>query len=65
MLDEYAATRLWQQLFRGETVTAQTLAEAELLVEELPAESPLRLRFATEINELRNMNLSPRPKRRR
>ena len=65
MLDESDAIRLWQQLICGKNLSFQTLAKAELLVEELPPESPLRLRFTAEINELRDLNQSSRPKRRR
>ena len=44
-------------------ILSQLLTEAELLVSELPSESPLRLRFATEINELRDMGSPSRSKR--
>jgi hypothetical protein len=63
MMDERDATLLWQQLFRGRIVSSQTLAKAELLVDELPSESPLRLRFTAEINELRNMEHPSRSKK--
>jgi hypothetical protein len=35
-LNESDATRLWRKLFHGQAVTSQLLAEAELLVGELP-----------------------------
>ena len=53
MLTESDATLMWRRLFLEQTVTDQLLVQAEALVEELPLESPLRLRFATEISELR------------
>lgn len=56
MLDERDATRLWLQLFRGQTITAQTLEEAESLVEALSPESPLRLRFSKELEEIRKLH---------
>lgn len=56
MLDERDATRLWQQLFRSQTVTSQTLSEAESLVNQLRPESPLRLRYSTELEEIRTLH---------
>jgi len=56
MLDERDATRLWQQLFRGQTITSQTLVEAESVVNELSPESPLRLRLSTELEEIRELH---------
>jgi hypothetical protein len=56
MLTETDATRLWRKLFRGQTITSQLLAEAELLISRLPSESPLRLRFATEVTEMRKLH---------
>jgi len=41
MLDERDATRMWRTLFHGEAVTSELLAEAELLLYELPSESPM------------------------
>ena len=55
MLKERDATHLWRKLFHGQAVTSQLLSKAELLVGELHSESPLRLRFAREISELRSM----------
>lgn len=56
MLDEHDANRLWQQLFRGQSITSQTLAKAEAVVNELNPESPLRLRLATELEEIRKLH---------
>jgi hypothetical protein len=56
MLNERDATRLWQRLFRGQTITSSTLAEAESLVNQLNPESPLRLRFSTELEEIRTLH---------
>lgn len=63
MLEERDATLLWRQLFHGQAVTSQLLSKAEMLVGELPSENPLRLRFTTEINELRKMERPARPKK--
>ncbi len=65
MMNESDATRKWRQLFEGQSVTTQLLAKAESLVGELPAESPLRLRYETEIDELRLMNQPASPKKKR
>ncbi|TWU29764.1 hypothetical protein [Bythopirellula polymerisocia] len=56
MMNESDATREWRQLFEGQSITTQLLVKAESLVGQLPSESPLRLRFATEIDELRHLN---------
>lgn len=65
MMNESDATRKWRQLFEGQSVTTQLLAKAESLVGELPSESPLRLRYATEIDELRLMNQPASSKKKR
>ena len=63
MLEERDAARMWRDLFHGQEVTSHLLSKAELLVGELHSESPLRLRFATEIKELRNMERPSRSKK--
>jgi len=45
----------WQNLFNGESITKETLARAEELVEELRPESPLRFRLTAELDEIRAM----------
>ncbi|MEQ8667687.1 MAG: hypothetical protein RIC12_00855 [Pirellulales bacterium] len=55
MLKESDANRLWQQLFHGQTVTSQTIAEADALVEDMHPESPLRLRLSAELEEIRDL----------
>jgi len=65
MLDERDATRLWQKLFRGQTITPATLVEAESLVNQLSPESPLRLRFFTELEEIRGLHQESGPKKKR
>ena len=65
MLYERDVTRLWQQLFHDQTVTSQTLAKAESLVDELHPESPLRLRLSTELEDIRDLHQGQRPKRSR
>jgi hypothetical protein len=56
---------MWHQLFRGQAITPQTLAEAETLVNELSPESPLRLRLSTELEEIRSLHEGQRPKKKR
>ena len=65
MLDERDATRLWRQIFRGRAITSATLTEAELLLNKLSPESPLRQRFSTELEEIRSLHQEMPPKRRR
>lgn len=65
MLSEFDATRLWQQLFRGQAITSLTLSEAEAVLNQLPPESPLRLRLSTELEEIRMLQQGQRPKRKR
>lgn len=63
MLNERDASQTWRQLFRGQIITSQTLAKAASLVDELPPESPLRLRLATELGEIRSLHQEQRPKK--
>jgi len=39
MLDERDASRLWKQLFRGQSISSLTLSEAELLLNDMHPES--------------------------
>ncbi|QEG37998.1 hypothetical protein [Bythopirellula goksoeyrii] len=65
MMNETDATRKWRQIFEGKSITTQLLAKAETLVGQLPSESPLRLRFATEIDEIRHINQPAGSKKKR
>ena len=56
MLTEQEVARSWQKLYKGE-INSETLAKAELLLEELRAESPLRHRLSIELSELRELSL--------
>jgi hypothetical protein len=56
MLTEQEVSRIWGKLFKGE-VTEQSLGKAEVLLDELRPESPLRHRLGTELEELREQNL--------
>lgn len=52
MLTEKEVARSWARLFKGER-TSETFAKAEVLLEELRPESPLRHRLSVELDELR------------
>ena len=65
MLNEHDAARLWRQLFHGQAITEETLVKAESLVDELQLESPLRLRLATELEEIRRLHQKKQPKKTR
>ncbi len=55
MLTERAVERSWGRLFKGVTPEEGALEKAEALLEELRPESPLRLRLANELEELRGL----------
>jgi hypothetical protein len=55
LLTEHEVARSWQKLFRGGSVNADALVKAEALLEELRAESPLRHRLQTELDQLRKL----------
>ncbi|MCO6046200.1 hypothetical protein NG895_20070 [Aeoliella sp. ICT_H6.2] len=60
MLTEREAQRLWQKLFRGQTITSLTLDEASTVIDDLPLDSPVRIRLSTELDELRRMQETSR-----
>lgn len=55
MLTENEIARNWRNLFQKNAaeISEETLAKAESLLENLRAESPLRHRLGTELEELR------------
>ena len=55
MLDDRDATLKWRQLFHGQEITEGILAKAEALLDGLSPESPLRIRFRTELEEVRKI----------
>lgn len=74
-MDERDVTLAWQRLFREKPITPEALAKADELLDGLSGESPLHLRFATELGELKKLHerrpepsvkpsLKPSPKRR-
>ena len=58
MLTEQEVTRNFSQIFKGSNFDSATFDRAELLLEELRPESPLRHRLTLELEELRNRSLS-------
>jgi hypothetical protein len=64
-LDERDVTLAWRNLFRGKEITREALTKAESLLEGLSGESPLHLRLANELEDLKQLNKPPkiRPKK--
>ena len=56
MLTEQEVTKSWARILKGE-LSSEAFAKAELLLDELRPESPLRHRLSTELDELRELNL--------
>ncbi len=55
MLNESDVTAVWRKLFQGQEITDETLIKAEELLDELTLASPLRVRLATELEEIRKL----------
>ena len=58
MLTEKEVSGSWHALFKGANYTEETFTKAENLLEELRAESPLRHRLQTELDELRKLQVA-------
>lgn len=52
-MDERDVLRVWREFFPNGNITPQALTQAESFLEELDGESPLRLRMANELAELK------------
>ena len=52
MLTEHDVLTQWRQLFKDHAMNGKTMKKAEGLLDELRPESPLRLRLATELQEI-------------
>jgi hypothetical protein len=66
-MSERDVTTRWRELFKGQIITPDLLKQADALLVRLSTESPLRVRLAKELAEirlLRNCTESP-PKLRR
>jgi hypothetical protein len=55
MLDERDVMNTWRILFHGKDVTSDSLAKAESLLDGLGGESPLHIRLAKELEEIRKL----------
>ncbi len=55
MLDDHDVTLVWRKLFHGQEITEENLAQAEALLDGLSPENPLRIRFGTELEEIRKI----------
>jgi hypothetical protein len=58
VLTEKEVSGSWQVLFKGGNYNDETFAKAENMLEELRAESPLRHRLQTELDELRKLQVA-------
>ena len=58
MLTEKEVSSSWHALFKGAAYNEETFAKAENLLDELRAESPLRHRLQTELDELRKLQIA-------
>lgn len=54
-MDERDVINSWRNLFRGKEVTTDSLATAEAMLDGLSGESPLHIRLAQELEELRRL----------
>lgn len=54
-MDERGVTIAWRNLFQSHEITQETLAKAEALLDGVSGESPLYLRLASELEELRKL----------
>ena len=55
MTSEHDITLEWRRIFKGGNLSEKLLDRAQLLIEGLSVESPLRIRFENELNELRKI----------
>ena len=54
-MDEREITLAWRNLFRGKEVTPDALTQAQALLDGLSGESPLHLRLANELEDLKKL----------
>jgi hypothetical protein len=63
-MDERDVLRIWRELFTNSEVTPEALAKADTLLDGLSGESPLHLRLANELAELKKLPGKPKKSRR-
>jgi hypothetical protein len=56
LLTEQEVSRSWSQIFKSGKIEPASFDRAELLLDELRAESPLRHRLTLELEELRSIH---------
>jgi hypothetical protein len=61
-MDERDVLRAWRELFHNGKITSETLVQAEEFLDGLSGESPLRIRLATELEELQKKSSGPTKK---
>jgi hypothetical protein len=54
-VDEHEVMLAWRNIFRGPEATAEKLVKADVLLEGLTGESPLYLRLANELADLKGV----------
>jgi hypothetical protein len=62
-VDERDVMNAWRELFRNKGTSPETLATAEALLNSFISESPLRLRLANELEQLKKGTLNGKKKR--
>ena len=55
MLDERDVLNTWRSLFTGKEITSDSLTKGRALLNKLSGESPLHLRLARELEDLRKL----------
>ena len=55
MRDQKDITLEWREIFKDGNLNKKTFDRAQKLLDELSVESPLRVRFENELNELRKI----------
>ena len=55
MRDQKDITLEWRETFKDGNLNKKTFDRAQKLLDELSVESPLRVRFENEVNELRKI----------
>jgi len=55
MLTEHDVLMLWRQLLQDHDINGTTITQAEELLDNLRPESPLRLRLATELDDIQKL----------
>jgi hypothetical protein len=63
-MNEREVTARWRELFLGQSITPELLKKADALIDRLGAESPLRVRWTKELEDIRKLsgNVKTAPK---